>query len=180
MADEPYDSRPETQEHIDKVRANIALAISNLQGRAVDHDASKLVSPEVEAFDVATPKLQYLEYASDEYKQSLVDLGPALEHHFAENDHHPEHWENGVAGMSTLAITEMVCDWKAASERTRKPTPAPEGRAAAPAYDSDFDRSLTLNQERWGYGDEIASIIRNTAIELGFIPGSKRGKEDDS
>lgn len=169
MTDAPYDSRPETLEHIGKVSENLRAVRENLLQRAEEHDQSKLVSPELEAFDKATPLLQHLEYGSDGYKQSLADLGPALEHHFSVSKHHPEHWPNGIRDMSLLDIIEMLCDWKAASERTRKPTPAAPGHAAAPAYDSDFGRSLVLNQQRFGFGDELLAILTNTARELGYL-----------
>lgn len=91
-----YDSRPETQEHIDRVRWFMQRVLNNLAERMSVHDASKLVEPELAAFDIATPKLAGLEYGSEEYKQSLRDLGPALEHHYAENDHHPEHGSPGI------------------------------------------------------------------------------------
>lgn len=164
-----YDSRPETQQHINKVGRYIELVIQKLSKRADEHDASKLVSPEVEAFDKATPLLQQLEYGTPEYKQSLKDLGPALEHHYANNTHHPEHFENGIRGMTLLDLTEMLCDWKAASERMRKPTPAAEGRPDVPTYDSDFARSIRLNAERFDYPDGLTDILLNTAVELGFI-----------
>jgi hypothetical protein len=156
-----YDSRPETQEHIDRVRYLIAKAIVNLQKRLTEHDASKLVAPELSAFDIATPKLASLEYGSEEYKQSLRDLGPALQHHFEHNDHHPEHYENGVRGMSLMALIEMLCDWRAASERTKQRTDDPERVKT-------FEAGLAFNQERFGYSDELAEILRNTVRELGW------------
>lgn len=163
-----YDSRPDTYEHIGKVRAYLTDAAARLLQRANVHDASKLVPPELEAFDEYTPLLQHLTYGSDEYKASLAALGSALEHHYAENSHHPEHFADGIAGMSLLDLLEMVCDWKAASLRTRKPTPAAPGRPEAPQYDNDFERSIALNQERFGYSDELRAILTNTARELGL------------
>lgn len=157
-----YDSRPETQEHIRRVRHFIARAVENLDGRSTFHDASKLMSPELEAFDIATPKLANLVYGSDEYKQSLRDLGPALQHHFEHNDHHPEHHENGVADMSLMALIEMLCDWRAASERVKQRTDDPEKVKS-------FEAGLAYNQERFGYSDELAGILLNTARELGFV-----------
>lgn len=157
-----YDSRPETQAHIDRVRHFVGLAIENLKGRSQHHDASKLISPEVEAFDIATPKLAGLEYGSEEYKQSLRDLGPALQHHFEHNDHHPEHYPNGVEGMSLLALLEMLCDWRAASERAKQRTDDPEKVKT-------FESGLAYNQERFGYSDELAEILLNTARELGML-----------
>lgn len=154
-----YDSRPETWEHINRVRDFVGSAIENLMFRANRHDKSKLLPPEVEAFDIATPKLAGLEYGSDEYRQSLRDLGPALAHHFEHNDHHPEHYENGVRGMSLMALIEMLCDWRAASERVKQ-------RTDDPAKVKTFEAGLAYNQERFGYSDELAEILLNTAREL--------------
>lgn len=164
-----YDSRPDTWEHIAKVRDYLDAATRNLVERGQQHDRSKLVPPELEAFDRMTPLLASLEYGTPEYKQSLAELGVALEHHYAANRHHPEHWPNGIRDMSLLDLVEMLCDWYAASQRMRKPTPAAPGRPEAPQYDDNFERSIALNAERFGYGDELRSILVNTARELGFI-----------
>jgi hypothetical protein len=157
-----YDSRPETRKHIDRVTEFLSRAIANLRHRAVVHDQSKLVEPELSAFDVATPKLAELEYGSEEYKQSLKDLGPALDHHFENNDHHPEHYPNGVTGMSLMALIEMLCDWRAASERVKQ-------RTDDPKKVKSFEVGLGYNQQRFGYSDELAQILLNTARELDML-----------
>jgi hypothetical protein len=167
-----YDSRIDTYQHIDKVRGYLLSAAGLLVGRAHVHDSSKLVSPEVEMFDEFTPKLRDLEYGSDEYKAAIVEMGSALEHHYEHNSHHPEHFPNGIRDMSLLDLLEMLVDWKAASERVksvRPPFPEAPGRPKAPEYDSDLIRSIGLNQERWGYSDELRVILENTARELGFV-----------
>lgn len=158
--EEKYDSRPETLEHINRVGFFLEGAILNLRERKIRHDASKLREPELEAFDIATPKLANLEYGSEEYKQSLADLGPALQHHFEHNDHHPEHWgERGVRGMSLMALLEMLCDWRAASERVRQRTDDPDKVAT-------FESGLMHNKERFGISDDLYEILVNTAKEL--------------
>ena len=157
-----YDSRPETREHIDRVRDFIVIVILNLQARSRVHDQSKLMEPELSAFDIATPKLADLEYGSDEYKQSLRELGPALQHHFEHNDHHPEHYENGINGMSLMALMEMLCDWRAASERVKQRTDDPDKV-------NTFEAGLEHNFERFSIDPQLASILRNTSKELGFI-----------
>lgn len=157
-----YDSRPETLEHIDRVRYFLRGAIQNLTIRTSAHDATKLIEPELSAFNVATPKLANLEYGSDEYKESLKELGAALDHHYEHNDHHPQHFHNGVRGMSLLSLLEMLCDWRAASERVKQ-------RTDDPARMSSFEEGLKFNQERFGYSDELAGILLNTARELGML-----------
>lgn len=149
-----YDSRQDTEQHIDRVRELIELIESNLDDRWQAHDLSKMQEPEKSAFDIATPKLKELTYGSDEYKASLDELGVALKHHYAENSHHPEHYPEGIAGMSLLDLIEMLCDWKAAGERHA------DGSMAA---------SLAKNQARFGIGTQLQSILENTAKEMGWI-----------
>lgn len=165
--DDTYDSRPETQDHIDRVRHFLERAEFNLRQRGNRHDASKLVEPELSAFDIATPKLASLVYGSEEYKQSLRDLGPALQHHFEHNDHHPEHFANGVRGMSLMALIEMLCDWRAASERVKQRTDDPEKMGS-------FESGLLFNKERFGISDDLYEILLNTARELDMLrpPGA--------
>jgi hypothetical protein len=166
-ADALYDSRPDTYEHIGKVQDLLGQVIENLLARMVEHDKSKLLDPEVKTFDKYTPMLKDLVYGSDEYKACLKAMAPALEHHYAENPHHPEHFEDGIRGMSLLDLIEMLVDWYAASQRMRPS--APSTRGDVPDYDSDFARSVTLNKGRFGYGDELEAVLLNTARELGMI-----------
>lgn len=149
-----YDSRPDTREHIAEVRRRLGAMVANLQRRAEAHDASKLQSPEVEIFDEYTPKLKHSTYGSDEYKGFLEGMGEALRHHYAVNDHHPEHFEGGVHDMDLLQVVEMLCDWKAATMRHAN---------------GDLGRSIEQNAERFGYGDEFARLLRNTAGRLGWF-----------
>jgi hypothetical protein len=84
------DSRINTYEHIQLVQRYLNNIIVQLLARSADHDQSKLYSPEVEIFDEITPKLAESTYMSEEYKGFLKELGPALEHHYKNNRHHPE------------------------------------------------------------------------------------------
>lgn len=149
----PYDSRPDTITHIKRVQRLLEEVRANLALRANVHDASKVESPEVEVFDRETPKLRELTYNSDDYKAALERLGEGLQHHYAHNSHHPEHWPNGIRDMSLLDIVEMFADWKAATERHA---------------DGNLTRSIDQNAERFGYSDELRQIFHNTARELGW------------
>ena len=109
--------RVETQKHIDKVRKYIRFFTDKLTSRGENHDASKMESPEVELFAEHTERLAEIEYGSDEYKKELEELQPALEHHYAVNRHHPQHFPNGINDMNIIDIVELIADWKASSER---------------------------------------------------------------
>lgn len=92
------DSRISTYEHIRSVQGLLDRVIVDLMGRRRVHDRSKLESPEKEIFDEYTPKLAGSTYGSAEYKRYLAEMKPALDHHYAANSHHPEHyrWRCGV------------------------------------------------------------------------------------
>lgn len=149
-----YDSQLETREHIETVRGFMRAVIAELEDRAERHDASKLEEPELSVFNEYTPKLKNSTYGSDEYKAFLAGMGEGLRHHYAHNDHHPEHFENGIAGMDLVQLTEMLCDWNAATMRHA---------------DGDLRGSIEQNAERFGYGEEIKRLLLNTAIAHGWI-----------
>jgi hypothetical protein len=148
-----YDSTADTKEHIGKVQARIHECTNNLIVRAERHDKSKLMEPEKSGYDVLTIALKDCVYGSDEYKAALAEAKPVIDHHYQANSHHPEHYENGIAGMSLLDIVEMLCDWKAASERTKQ---------------GSIAQSLKHNQVRFGIDDQLAAILANTVKELGW------------
>jgi uncharacterized protein DUF5662 len=149
-----------TVDHINRVGDLLEEIRDNLSDRASAHDASKFKEPEVSAFDnPELASLSTLVYGSPEYKAQIDKLlGPALEHHYANNSHHPEHYSNGVKGMSLLDIIEMLADWKASSERM--------------SDGGDILKSITINKKRFNHSAELAQIFRNTAKELGWVQTS--------
>ncbi len=149
-----YDSRIDTHEHINRVNTLMSECATNMLVRGVTHDKSKLISPERELFDSLVPKLKDFAYNSPEYKACLADLKPALEHHYAQNTHHPEHFAKGVDGMSLFDLVEMLMDWKAASERMK------DG--------GNIARSIEINTDRFSINPQLAQILRNTVAEMGW------------
>ena len=145
---EKYDSEKDTVEHIKSVNYKIDWVMFQLNRRGLMHDDSKLKSPEKETFDEYTPKLKHTTYGSDEYKSYLKEMGFALDHHYKNNRHHPEYFDNGIQDMSLIDIIEMFCDWLSAVERHE---------------DGDIFKSIEYNQDRFGYSDELKNIFRNTA-----------------
>ena len=141
----------ETLKHIERVRYYLRIITDKLTSRGISHDKTKLESPEVELFTEFTPRLAELKYGSEEYKESLAGLKPALDHHYAHSRHHPEHFSKGIADMNLVDIMEMLCDWKAAGERQR---------------DGNLLKSIELNAKRFGYDDQLKQIFINTAKML--------------
>lgn len=147
------DSTRDTLNHIGKVQARIAEFCAYMQGRAQLHDASKLAQPEKAGYDALAANLKDVVYGSDDYRAVLKEAEETIQHHYAVNSHHPEHYKNGIAGMSLLDLVEMLCDWKAASERTK------QGSILA---------SLAHNKERFGIDEQLAAVLENTVKELGW------------
>jgi hypothetical protein len=146
-----YDSTEDTKKHVSAVEHFMNIVLFNLMERVKDHDASKLQEPEKSMYDIFTPKLKGLTYGSDEYKACLRQMGVALEHHYANNTHHPEHYLDGIEGMSLLDLIEMFCDWQAASLRHA---------------DGNFTQSIEINALRFGMSNQLHKIFVNTAKEL--------------
>jgi len=143
----------ETRKHIGIVKHFLFEIIEKLKERADNHDYSKLESPESEAFEEFTPKLRGTTYGTEEYQKLLDQLKPALEHHYANNPHHPEYWEGGVNDMTIVDIVELLCDWKSATLRHA---------------DGDIMKSIDINEERFGLSPQLAGILRNSVRSFGW------------
>jgi|SRR5690349_8744077 len=114
--------------------------------RAIIHDNSKFSPEEYEIYEQAFPELQKHPYGSEQFKLAIQTLGPALEHHYKANSHHPEHFENGIEDMTLFDVREMVYDWMAASHRSQ----------------TGIEKGLEINAKRYGIGDQLLKIIKNT------------------
>jgi hypothetical protein len=146
-----YSSVSDTMKHRQKVQEYIEMTCVELLMRGMSHDESKMQSPEVEAFDEFTPRLSGMTFGSDEYRNCLRQMKPAIAHHHAANRHHPEHFEDGIRGMNLVDLVEMLCDWYAATQRMN---------------DGDIMRSIEINQPRFGYSDDLRAIMENTARDI--------------
>lgn len=205
--EEKYDSTADTLKHIENVQDKIGQVIAMLCDRSKKHDASKLESPEKETFDEYTPKLKDSTYGSSEYQSYLDNMSVALNHHYDNNRHHPEHFrlqcpkckkqfpenkcqclqfhngssyfekflcpdctteemsfspedemindkyskDHGINGMNLIDLIEMICDWKAASERHA---------------DGDIFKSIEINSKRFNITPQLKQILLNTAKSL--------------
>jgi len=146
-----YDSFDDIFKHIRLVRDLISEFCDELSDRGYKHDDSKLSGIEKRFFDIYTPKLAACTYGSDEYKQYLKELKPALDLHYANNRHHPEHFKDGVNDMNLVDIVEMFIDWFAATEKHK---------------DGNIYKSISINEKRFKLSPQLVSILRNTVSDL--------------
>jgi len=137
------------KKHKDNVFYFLHIVIDDLNQRAFSHDDTKLSKKESRLFAKYGPLLNKSAYLSKEYKANLKAMRPALIHHYTYNRHHPEYYlEHGIKSMSLVDLIEMLCDWRAASMKH---------------VGGNIYKSIEINQERFGYSDELKQIFINTA-----------------
>lgn len=134
-------------DHKRMVGMYINIFVTEMVRRAIEHDFSKFSDEEAELFEKVTPILKKLTYGSQEYKDYLAMIKPAIDHHYKENSHHPEHYENGVDGMNLMDLVEMFCDWMGAVKRHEN---------------GDIQQSIVINQKRFQMNDQLVNIFKNT------------------
>jgi len=142
-----FESMCETYKHKQLINKYINLITNKLSERAINHDNSKLEYPEVDILKEHNHKLSNTTYNNEEDKKCRQEMKIALDHHYAKNRHHPEHFPNGIKDMDLIDLIEMICDWKSSSLRHN---------------DGNILISIDKNQERFGYSQELAQIFKNT------------------
>jgi hypothetical protein len=143
-----------TKKHVQRVRELLDMAAGMLSVRGAVHDQSKFeeveIGPLTEMQKIIDRDGQ-APYGSEEYKRRTAMLGPMLEHHYANNSHHPEHYDDGVDGMCLFDVVEMFFDWKAASERGDEPA-----------------MNITVACERFRVSPQLERVFQNTAERLSY------------
>lgn len=138
--------------HIAMVRNYLMQSVQNLQQRLLHHDDSKLVEPERSAYEGLDEAIEGIPFGSDEYRRTIkAHLGSALKHHYEHNSHHPEHYPNGIAGMTLFDLIEMLCDLRAACDE--------KGKLAI---------DLEVNKRIHNISDDVYQILTNTIQEMGW------------
>lgn len=149
-----YDCTADVIEHQENVRKFLRKIIEELVERQIHHDESKLREPEKGFYDKYKPRLKEVEsefgYGSPQYEALVGELNKAFRVHYDNNRHHPEHFSNGVNGMTLIDLVEMLCDWKAASSQ----------------YNTKLN--LPANRKRFNVSDQLYEVLENTVRELSW------------
>lgn len=143
----------DTVNHVAKVQFNLSTVTANLRDRGDVHDRSKFEEPELSGYEGLTQALKGLTYGTPEHRAAFAPYKEIIQHHYAANRHHPEHWHLGVTDMSLLDIIEMLADWKAANDRNN----------------GDFGHSIQVSVSRFNISEQLHAILINTAKELGWL-----------
>lgn len=129
-------------QHQKTVRNHLKRFCRNLLIRGMTHDNTKLESPEIEGYATTLSGVELAE---------ISKVRPALEHHYAENRHHPEFFGvRGVSGMTLIDLVEMTCDWVASAQRDK----------------NDPLKWLKDNTERFNLSPQLATILHNTIVDF--------------
>ncbi len=137
----------DTLKHQIRVRNLLNVVICELLSRGEEHDKSKLETPEIEAFAEKGPLLKSMEFNSKEYLEAKKEIDGAIQHHYANNRHHPEHFKDGIEDMNLIDLIEMFVDWKASSERQNN---------------GNLRKSIEINAKRFNFPVTLTKIFENT------------------
>lgn len=193
------ESKFKTMRHIETVRNYLGFVIKEFIDRQQRHDQSKLEPPEVDYFEEFTPKLRGLTYGSDEYRECLRQMRPAIVHHNEHNSHHPEHynvWFCDICAYQAVdgeARPESRCPRCNMAESKLQKVSGIYGmdlfdlmemlcdwKAAGMRHDDgDIMESLRINKERFEIGPQLDAILRNT-VERYIKPWPVPNKANES
>jgi hypothetical protein len=149
----PYDSRPDTEAHIARVNSLLLECQETLRNRGILHDVSKLHDPEKACFDQCTATLKSMPYGSPEYVAALAELKPALDHHYANNSHHPEHFPHSAPTETTRMLRASAMEMQATCIEA-------EGEAAA----SEINSLRAFAQFTLDTADQLESRVNGMTL----------------
>ena len=145
-----YDSTQDTIRHIKNINMVMSKLLEDLEHRKVNHDHSKLESPEREGYNEFIPKLKTAKYGSAEYnniRKEMMDT--CLGHHYEVNRHHPEHFARGIKDFTIVDLVEYFSDTFAASMLS----------------DTPYEKGLMVNADKHHLPPELVEIFKNTVNE---------------
>lgn len=133
--------------HRDLIKRLIRIFTDELLNRAYIHDRSKLESIELNGFSKYDQKRTT--FGTKKYLKQLRDkeFQKAINHHYRNNRHHPEHFKNKISGMNLIDFTEMFFDWIASSLEDEKGNPI---------------NSIEVGKRRFKINKQVIDIMKNT------------------
>lgn len=140
--------------HRDFVRLALTRVIHELEARAIEHDASKMLDDEFGGFARINKAARVHKFGSPEYSAGMDQERPTIDLHFSRNSHHPE-----FHSQTFLDVIEMVCDWWGA----RKGYDSKLGWAESVELNLK-QKARHLSPERVWLAREVASFLHSRPI----------------
>jgi len=140
--------------HVSEIQEALEEMSSELRKRGLAHDRTKFQELEFDAFTSTRLRFKKVDYGTPEYKALVDEIKPVVDHHYANNRHHPNYHEHGINSMTLIDIAEMLADWKVAARRSPN---------------NKFKDTLEFAFNKHGISKQLGQIIKNTLKELNWI-----------
>jgi len=113
------------------------------------HDESKLGPHEFLHHVRMIEEFEKHPFGTEGYDKAKEGLGPAVEHHFLHNRHHPEYFVDGINDMNLVDVIELLMDWKAATLNHSNSL-------------GDILKSVDILSEKYNISPQLKRIFLNT------------------
>lgn len=141
------------QAHRLEIKETVNAICEELYARAENHDLSKFTKEESNLFSAYFKKFKKTQVGSKEYFGFLEYLKPSIKIHYKRNRHHPQYFKRGMLDMNLIDLIEMLVDWKSIAKQGN----------------NNILDLINLNQERFGYNDEIKELFLTTVRYFGWL-----------
>lgn len=139
--------------HIRAVGCLLETAANELFDRIINHDSTRLDDIEWESNLRMSARLSATKFGSPEYYKCREEISDAVQHHYSNNRHHPEHFARGVNDMNLIDLLEMLADWVCSSNSQNE---------------GSIENSLEINKFRFDVSDQLHRILCNTVRDLSW------------
>ena len=140
-----FDKRLE--QHKEGVKNYLEIITMLLNTRALTHDNSKSSEEEYKYYKMANSVNRNDFKTYEEYLDYITPtLNKGLKHHYENNRHHPEFFDNGIDDMTLIDIMEMIADWCIAIKQNGK----------------DLYEEIQYNFDKYNVSEQLRKIIINT------------------
>ena len=132
------------------VQDKLSTVARELISRGRTHDNSALGSPEIEVYHRFFSEYRKYKIGDPRKDEVFAQMAEAIGHHFQYNDHHPEHFENGINDMDLIQLMQFTADIMSWSEQEQV----------------DIFEILPMIRDKCGMVDQVYNLICNTITEI--------------
>lgn len=137
-------------EHRALVHDKMATVSRDINTRARHHDQSSLNGSEFRIYEEHFDELQKYPMFDPRRDAVLKEMRVATMYHHNANDHHPEHFDDGINGMNLIQMIEFVADIMSQSEQNG----------------IDVYEMLPLLKDQYDISSQLYQVILNTVAGI--------------